>query len=70
MMQLFFEMFGLLLPPPRVWRALARAEMRVRAAAATRAFRRPRGRAWLMSHVLCAAVCVDSRPLARMACSM
>ena len=37
MMQLFFEMFGLLLPPPRVWRALARAEMRARAAAATRA---------------------------------
>ena len=30
-MQLFFEMFGLLLPPPRVWRALARAERRARA---------------------------------------
>ena len=49
-MQLFFEMFGLLLPPPRVWRALARAEMRARAAAAhARAFCRPRACAWPMS---------------------
>ena len=69
MMQLFFEIFGLLLPPPRVWRALARAERRARAAAASRA--RSAGRECVRAaHVLCAAVCVYSRPLARMACSV
>ena len=62
MMQLFFEMFGLLLLLPRARRALARAETRARAAGASPARS--------VAHVLCAAVCVDSRPLARMACSM
>ena len=34
---MFIEMFGLLLPPPRAWRALARAETRARAAVASHA---------------------------------
>ena len=52
-MLLFFEIFGLLLLLPRARRALARAEMRARAAAAhARAFRRPRACAWPMCCVL------------------
>ena len=67
-MQLFFEMFGLLRPPPRAWRALARAETRARAAVASHA--RSAVRECVRAAVLCAAVCGYSRPLARMACSV
>ena len=63
------EIFGLLLLLPRARRALARAETRAHTAAPTRARSAVRecGR---VAHVPCAAVCVYTRPLARMACSM
>ena len=63
-MQLFFEMFGLLRPPPRAWRALACAETRVPAAAATRA--RSAVREGVRSaHVLCVLLYVWTRAPSR-----
>ena len=68
MMQLFFEMFGLLLLLPRARRALARAETRAHTAAAhARALRRPQARVWPMCRVL---LYVWTRAPSRMACSM